>query len=139
MSNLLLDEPPLILLPSLANRIGLNEAIILQQLHFLLRMPKNGKVHKGKRWIYNTYAGWRAQYFPFWSEKTIERILGRLEKLDLVESCQPEGRRSRRKHYRLNEEAIQAMCRNACHPAASRVASSYGRLKFSDFARDTFI
>ena len=36
-SKLLVDEPPLIVLPSLAVAIGLAEAILLQQIHYWLR------------------------------------------------------------------------------------------------------
>jgi hypothetical protein len=34
MSKLLIDEPPLQVLPTLAVRLGLEEAIFLQQLHY---------------------------------------------------------------------------------------------------------
>ena len=34
MNKLLLNEPPLMILPTLASNIGLNEAIFLQQLHY---------------------------------------------------------------------------------------------------------
>ena len=36
MSRLLLEDEPLVVLPKLATVIGLNEAIILQQLHYWL-------------------------------------------------------------------------------------------------------
>ena len=92
---------PLIVLPALAEVVGLEEAIILQQLHYLLINKKNGKVIHGKRWIYNTYSGW-LEYFPWMTERTLRRYFTRLEKEEkAIESCQPEGRRSRRKYYRL--------------------------------------
>ena len=40
-SKLLIDEPPLQVLPSLALKIGLNEAIILQQVHYWLNPKLN--------------------------------------------------------------------------------------------------
>lgn len=40
MSKLLLDDEPLVILPKLAAAIGLNEAIILQQLHYWLEKVK---------------------------------------------------------------------------------------------------
>ena len=82
MSNLLINEPPLQVLPSLAAAIGLNEAIALQQLHYWLAHSK--KEHDGKMWIYKTYADWRSQDFPFWSERTIQRTFLNLEKAGLV-------------------------------------------------------
>jgi hypothetical protein len=34
MSKLLLDEQPLLIMPKLATKIGLNESIIVQQIHY---------------------------------------------------------------------------------------------------------
>lgn len=98
---LLLREPPLQVLPSLACAIGLNEAIALQQLYYLQSNPQNGKtLADGERYIFNTYAEWSA-YFPFWSEPTIKRVFLELEQRHLVETQQPEGNFSRRKYYRV--------------------------------------
>jgi hypothetical protein len=74
--NLLFNEPPLVISPTLAMEIGLNEAIILQQLHYWLQ--KSEHFYEGRRWIYNTYQQWVEQ-FPFWSEKTIKRTITSLE------------------------------------------------------------
>jgi len=76
LSKLLLDDKPLIILPSLAEKIGLNESIVLQQLHYWLLESKN--VKEGNKWVYNTYKDWQKQ-FPFWSEKTIQRTITKLE------------------------------------------------------------
>lgn len=104
--SLLINERPLIVLPSLAKLIGLNEAIVIQQLHFYLTSPKSGVELNGERWIYNTYAEWQAEAFPFWSVDTIKRTLLRLEEMLIVVACQPDGRESRRKYYRLNRGMI---------------------------------
>ncbi len=71
-----MDDKPLIILPSLAEKIGLNESIVLQQLHYWLLESKN--VKEGNKWVYNTYKDWQKQ-FPFWSEKTIQRTITKLE------------------------------------------------------------
>ena len=34
MSKLLLNEQPLLIMPTLASKIGLNESIVLQQIHY---------------------------------------------------------------------------------------------------------
>ena len=73
---LLIEEPPLQILPSLAVAIGLNEAIFLQQLHYWLRMSSH--VYDGRRWIYNSLADWQKQ-FPFWSDRTLRRVIKSLE------------------------------------------------------------
>lgn len=81
MSKLLIDEPPLQVLPSLAIAIGLNEAIFLQQLHYWLRISKH--VYDERIWIYNTHEGWHEQ-FPFWSVPTIRRVITNLRNLELI-------------------------------------------------------
>jgi len=83
--NLLLDERPLVVLPALAVRFGLNEAIALQQLHYWVS-PTTGlstNVIDGMKWAYNTYEEWQAQ-FPWWSVHTIQRIFTALERRGLV-------------------------------------------------------
>lgn len=80
-SSLLLPEYPLQVLPNLANKIGLNEAIILQQIHYWLEQSSHE--HKGKKWIYNSYKEWGNQ-FPFWSNATIRRTITNLEKKNLI-------------------------------------------------------
>jgi len=75
---LLLDEYPLIILPQLATAIGLNEAIVLQQIHYWLKInelsAKETHFRDGRWWTYNSVAQWCDQ-FPFWSYETIKRTL----------------------------------------------------------------
>ena len=75
INNLLFNENPLVILPELAVNIGLNEAIVLQQLHYWLQ--KSTKIKDGKSWVYNSIREWQEQ-FPFWSVDTIRRALNRL-------------------------------------------------------------
>jgi len=71
MSKLLINENPIMIQPTLVMKLGLNQAIIIQQVHYwLLKSPH---IKDGKRWIYNSYKDWKQQ-FPFWSEKTISRV-----------------------------------------------------------------
>lgn len=77
--------PPILVKPLVAAVIGLNEAIILQQVIYWLN--KSGHRREGRRWIYNTYAEWREQ-FPFWSTSTIGRIFRKLEDNGLIISRQ---------------------------------------------------
>jgi hypothetical protein len=109
MFKLLLDEPPLVVLPSLAKRIGLNEAIVLQQVHYWLvslRETKRTESFKeGRWWIYHSYAQW-AETFPFWSEVTIKRTFLDLEKRGLLLSAQlADDPRDRRKWYTIDYDA----------------------------------
>lgn len=99
--SLLIDEYPLLVLPSLAKAIGLNEAIALQQLHYWLENPKGGVEMDGHRWVYNTYEQWQADNFPFWSVSTVKRTFLRLERLELVISRQA-ATYDRKKYYRVH-------------------------------------
>ncbi|MGE4510067.1 MAG: hypothetical protein AB7D43_03090 [Sulfurimonadaceae bacterium] len=81
MSKLLLDENPLVIIPSLAKKIGLNEAIVIQQIHYWLLSSK--KVVDGRRWTYNTFEELEKQ-FPFWSQKTIKRTIYSLRDLGYI-------------------------------------------------------
>ena len=76
----LLDEYPLLVLPTLAKLIGLNKAIVLQQVHYwLLKNEQNESATKnGKIWCYQSYTKWQEQ-FPFWDIQTIRRIILSLE------------------------------------------------------------
>lgn len=81
MSRLLINEPPLQVLPSLAKEIGLNEAIMLQQMHYWLL--KSANEFTGVKWFYKTLEEWQTE-FPFWSAMTIRRTLGSLEKQKII-------------------------------------------------------
>ena len=99
-----MDEEPLQVLPTMAAAIGLDESIVVQQLWYWLNpRRKSGKIIDGRRWVFNTYAEWRESNFPFWSEIHIKRLFLSLEKCGIIISCQPEGRISRRKYYRLSD------------------------------------
>ena len=112
MSKLLIDEPPLQVLPSLAVKIGLNEAIALQQLHYwLINTNKDGErtahFRNGRWWIYNSYKEWGRQ-FPFWSKATIQRVFLALEKKKLVISEQLDAReRDMRNWYTIDYDALE--------------------------------
>jgi hypothetical protein len=84
-TNLLIDDYPILVLPKLATKVGLNEAIVLQQMHYWLRENKknNRNYHEGYYWTYNSYEGW-VESFPFWSSRTIRRAITSLEKLGLL-------------------------------------------------------
>lgn len=108
-SDLLIKEPPLIVLPSLARLIGLNEAIILQQLHYWLDNQKAGAMRNGQKWIFNTYEEWQ-ENFPFWSISTIQRIFSNLEKNGIVVAAQLDAKsRDMRKYYRIDYDKLCMM------------------------------
>jgi hypothetical protein len=106
--NLLVDEPPLQVLPTLATSLGLHEAIVLQQLHYWLQKPSAQK-RDGRPWVYNSYKDWQQQ-FPFWSLATIKRTFSHLERQDIVVSHQyGEKAYNRRKWYTINYQRLRQL------------------------------
>ena len=85
MDNLILDEHPLLVMPRLATLIGLNESIVLQQVHYWLKGKEQRQQDyiDGRYWVYNTYEQWQEQ-FPFWSIMTIRRTMTKLENKGLL-------------------------------------------------------
>lgn len=105
MSKLLLDENPLVILPQLAVEVGLNEAVFIQQLHYWVN-SKNAKVIDGEKWVYNTYDDWQKQ-FPFWSTRTLRRIITNCENMGLIKSGNFNKKQfDKTKWYTINYSAI---------------------------------
>ena len=108
---LLIQEPPLQVLPSLAKAIGLNEAIVLQQIHYWLQ--KSSNVKDGHKWIYNSMPNWQKQ-FDFWSLPTVKRVFRSLEKQDLIITANyNKAGFDKTKWYRINYEKLQHMSRRS--------------------------
>lgn len=81
--SLLLKVKPLVISPLLAMRIGINEAIVLQQICYWLEDTTAGIEYDGKRWVYNSINAWNEQ-FPWWTAKTIQRTVSSLKKMGLI-------------------------------------------------------
>lgn len=83
MANLLLNERPLVVLPSLAEALGsVDKAIILQQLNYWVKKSKN--YHDGRPWVYNSMDSWAKQFPWIKSKTTIKKHFKDLKKLGLV-------------------------------------------------------
>lgn len=124
MSKLLINEVPLMCLPSLAVKIGLNEALFIQQLHYWVDRSKNSI--DGRQWVYNTMADWSKQ-FPFWSQKTLSRTISNLEKQKLVISGNYNQKGyDRTKWYTIDYGALERLEKE--HPEAEK----YGETDVSD-------
>lgn len=109
MSNLLIDDYPILVLPTLATEIGLNEAIVLQQMHYWLK--KSNHNYDGRRWIYNSFPEWQ-KHFPFWSVMTIKRAVYSLEKQNLLYvGNYNKAKFDKTKWYSINYEKLEGMKR----------------------------
>lgn len=73
----------------LAKAIGLNEAIVLQQIQYWIEIKESDvskykdSFHDGYLWVYNSIPNWQEQ-LPFWSYDTVKRTLKSLENQELV-------------------------------------------------------
>lgn len=110
--SLLIAEQPLQILPKLAANIGLNEAILVQQIHYWLQRSKH--THDGQKWIYNTHESWLEQ-FPFWSKATLKRVITSLKSQSLINT----GNFNRMKMDRTVWYTI-----NYSHPVCSGISES---------------
>jgi hypothetical protein len=100
-SKLLINESPLVVLPSLVKLVGIERAIILQQIQYLSQLPNSGEVlDDGYKYIWNTAKDFTT-FFPFWKAETIAKHLRLLENDKWLIACQPRNF-NRIKYYRIN-------------------------------------
>lgn len=116
MIKLLIDESPLIVLPSLAERIGLDEAIVLQQVHYLVGMStkvENSQAYKdGYYWVFNSIDQWQSKYFRWWAVPTVKRIFQSLSESHLLAtSAFSVGRSHKRLWYRVNHHLVDELAK----------------------------
>ena len=83
-SRYLIEERPLTVQPTLIKVFGVEQAIILQQFHWLLGQPRTGLEHDGQKWIWGTYEQWCEDYFPFWSPRTLRYHISKLQKSGVI-------------------------------------------------------
>lgn len=99
----------------LAKEIGLNEAIVLNQLQYWIEKNKRAgnNYYDGRYWVYNTYEDWQKQDFEYWSVKTIQRIFSKLESIGLVISGNYNKMpMDRTKWYTIDYEMLEKMAEN---------------------------
>ena len=111
MSKLLFDTQPLVIDPCLAKVIGLNEAIILQQIHYWIEINRKTKknIKDGHVWTYNSLSKWQEQ-FPFWSESTVKRTITQLKKKGLIVTGKyNKTKMDRTTWYRIDYEELETL------------------------------
>ena len=116
MSNLLFDEPPQMFQPRLAAAFNdVNEAIVLQQIHYWLKRTSN--VRDGRKWVYNSMANWQKQFYWIKSRSTLTKIFKDLVNRGLlIEANYNKAKFDRTKWYTIDYDAFhefeQALYRN---------------------------
>lgn len=85
-SQLLFNEEPLVVNRLAAKVIGLNESIVIQQVHYWLEINRKAKInfHDGRTWTYNSIANWQKENFDFWSVDTVKRTFAKLVKSKIL-------------------------------------------------------
>nr|DAM34299.1 MAG TPA: hypothetical protein [Bacteriophage sp.] len=90
----------------------LNEAIVLNQLNYWLEINKKADKNfiDDRYWVYNSYSDWKANDFPYWSEKTIQRTFTRLESKGIVISANYNKLAiDKTKWYTINTKKLQEL------------------------------
>jgi hypothetical protein len=112
MNKLLIDEYPLMVLPTFAKEIGLKNAIFVQQIHFLTQTKQqNNDIYtykNGHMWVYNTINEWHKNYFSFMSKSTLKRVIKNCEDDGYIISTDEfnKSEYDKTKWYRINYEKI---------------------------------
>lgn len=110
-SKLLYKRRPLTINPDLALAVGLNEAIVLQQVQYWCEHNEEAgrNFRDGHFWVYNSFPEWQKQ-FPWWCEKTVKTIFSKLEKRNLLITANYNRlSMDRTKWYRVNHEELDAI------------------------------
>ncbi|MCC5640590.1 hypothetical protein LC593_33125 [Nostoc sp. CHAB 5844] len=113
-SKLITPESPLLVPPLLAAEIGLEEAVILQQIHYYCQISKHIK-RDGRRWFWKTLKDW-GETLPFLKPSTIRRAIANLrDNFKLIDVC----RHSEKTWYQanwftINVENVQVLWDSIC-------------------------
>lgn len=86
MAGTLLNKQPIVVDVELATMLGLNEAVVLQQIHYWLEInQKNGTNFKeGRYWTFNSMKKWHDEAFPFLGMDALRRAFKNLEEKGLL-------------------------------------------------------
>ena len=98
----ILDSRPLVLSAELATKIGLNEAIFLQQLYYWIMITKHDD-EKGK-YVHKKTKEWKKE-FPYIHGNTINNIVITLINMELITV---EQQRYTRKFY-INDDGLNKL------------------------------
>lgn len=111
----LIDEPFIAVYPTAAKYLGINKAAIIQQLHYLLNMVRTNEKRQGSKayhfvdgewWIYNSFAVWQEDHFPWLSVRTLKKFFAALEADGLIKSRTMTGKGTRQvKWYTIDYTA----------------------------------
>lgn len=96
----------------LARRVGLNEAIVIQQVHYWLKINelKKQNFKDGRYWTYNSLRDWHETDFDFWSFGVVQRTFAKLVDLGiLITANYNKDKRDRTKWYSIDYEKLEKL------------------------------
>ncbi len=112
MSIYLFDEQSIIANKTLAREIGLNEALILQQINYWIEINKKSgnNYYDGRYWTYNSIRAWQENDFDYMSVDTVKRAFAKLEKAGfLLVGNYNKDPRDKTKWYTINTEHLEEL------------------------------
>lgn len=98
-----LNWRPITVYPQLAIKTGINEAILLQQLHYWMERSNNNTPN-GEKYVYKTYEEWKKE-LPYISEETIGRAVRKLTKMKLIRV----KKSIHTQHYFINYDEVKKL------------------------------
>ena len=112
MSMYLFDEQPILANKALARELGLNEALVMQQINYWIEINKrSGKnYHDGKYWTYNSIRAWQENDFDYMSIDTVKRIFTKLAKAGyLLVGNYNKDPRDKTQWYTINNDKLEEL------------------------------
>lgn len=128
-SSLLIDEPPMLMLPSLAKALkSADKAIMVQQIHYWLQIKRKANdaraFHDGRWWVFNSIQQWHDQ-FIWMSERTIRRNLDELAKMGIIIVSRFNNKAfDRTKWYTLNYDLLDQLAQAFQKPQSDAFSDS---------------
>lgn len=129
-SQFLINEPPIEVLPALARAVGLNEAIVLQQIHYWLNLQFSRHLFDDRYWVCYSPKQWERQ-FSFWDKKTLHRAINNLGRLEVVISYEAPDDSKQTMYYTIDYKTLgQVTPGSQPQSSASSSMSRYDHANF---------
>jgi hypothetical protein len=110
-NSLLIDEPPIQVIPALAEIVGFNEAAVLQEIHYWLNSEINTDFIKGRHWVQNIFEHLCHRFF-FWDMEDMGYMLAQFEQSGILMVLPDSSQHSTPiKYHTINYELLKGQDR----------------------------
>ena len=135
-THLLLNEKPLMVLPSLAKLIGINASIAVQQIHWIIEIKHENQDDRtdydGYTWCKYTLKQWQAK-LAWMTVDGIHKMLAKLEADKVIVSCKPDAKsKNQTKWYRVNYDGLNRLSTKSISDSVQNVISDSVQNVISD-------